>query len=73
MRVGAVISGTWSEEAQSVGVDDLGNAVGLDGFAEVEEVVPSRVGGDETAGLVEAGVVCRTAIITGNRWSLMSR
>ncbi len=31
--------------------------MGLEGFAEVEEVVPSRVGGDEAHGHVEAGMV----------------
>lgn len=56
LGVGPVICGAWPEEAQSVGVDDLGNAVDFEGFAEVEKMVPSRVGGDETPGYVEAGV-----------------
>lgn len=55
--VGAVVSGTWTKEAQSVGIDDFGNAVGFEGFAKVEEVVPSGIEGDETPGHVEAGMV----------------
>jgi len=57
LGVGAVICGAWAEEAQSVGVNDPGNAVVIEGFAEVEEEASSRARGDETSGHVEAGVV----------------
>jgi len=55
--IGVIAARTRSEKAQAVGVDDLGNAVGLECLAEVEEVVPCRVGGDEAARDVEAGVI----------------
>ncbi len=55
--VGVVAARTRPEKAQAVGVDDLGNAVGLERLAEVEEVVPCRVGGDEAARHVEAGMI----------------
>lgn len=57
LGISAVITGTWPEEAQFVGVDDLRDAVGLEGFTEVEEVVPSRVGGHETPGHIETRMV----------------
>ena len=66
--VGPVVSGTWSKEAQSVGIDDFGNAVGFEGFAKVEEVIPGGVGGDETPGHVEAGMV-----IDGEQEGLLAR
>ena len=56
-RIAVVVAGTGPEEAQTVGVDDLGQAPGSEGFAEVFEVVPGRVRLDETAGEVEAGMV----------------
>jgi len=55
--VGVVIAGTWPEKTQAVGVNDLGDAARLEGLAEVQEVVPGRVGGDETPRHVEAGMV----------------
>ena len=55
--VEVVVGGAGSEEAQGVGVDGKGDAVALEGFAEVLEVGPSGVAGDEAAGDVEAGVV----------------
>ena len=55
--VTAVGAGAWAEEAQRVGIDGLGNAVFFKGAAEVAEVVPGGVGGDETAGDVAAGMV----------------
>ena len=66
--VGPVVSGTWSKEAQSVGIDDFGNAVGFEGFAKVEEVIPGGVGGDETPGHVEARMV-----IDGEQEGLLAR
>jgi hypothetical protein len=55
--VEVVVGGTGAEEAQGVGVDGKGDAVALEGFAEVLEVGPGGVAGDEAAGDVEAGVV----------------
>ena len=55
--VEVVVGGAGAEEAECVGVDGLGDAVALEGFAEVLEVGPSGVAGDEAAGDVEAGVV----------------
>ena len=55
--VEVVVGGAGSEEAQGVGVDGKGDAVALEGFAEVLEVGPGGVAGDEAAGDVEAGVV----------------
>ncbi len=57
LRVAAVAAGAWAEEAEGIGVDGLGDAVVFKGGAEVAEVVPGGVGGDETARDVEAGMV----------------
>ena len=57
LRVAAVAAGAWAEEAEGIGVDGLGDAVVFKGGAEVAEVVPGGVGGDETGGDVEAGMV----------------
>lgn len=42
--------------------------MGLEGLAEVEEVVPSRVGGDKTPGQVETGMV-----VDGEQEGLLAR
>ena len=55
--IGVVAAGAWSEEAEGIGIDGLGQAPGLEGQAEVLEVVPGGVGVHEAAGEVEAGVV----------------
>ena len=55
--IGVVGAGAWSEEAEGIGIDGLGQAPGLEGQAEVLEVVPGGVGVHEAAGEVEAGVV----------------
>ena len=55
--VAAVAAGAWAEEAESIGVDGLGDAVFFKGAAEVAEVVPGGVGGDETPCDVDAGMV----------------
>ncbi len=57
LGVDAIIAGTGAEKAQSVGVDHLWDAVGLERLAKVQEVVPGRVGGDEAAREVQAGMV----------------
>ena len=55
--VAAVAAGAWAEKTECVGVDGLGDAVFFKGGAEVAEVVPSGVGGDETARDIDAGMV----------------
>lgn len=55
--VEVVEGGAGSEEAQGDGVDGKGDAVALEGFAEVLKVGPSGVAGDEAADDIEAGVV----------------
>ena len=56
-RVEVVVRGTWSKEAQAVGVNGLGDTEDLENPTEVEEVGPSGVAGDESSSDVEAGVV----------------
>ena len=55
--IAVIVAGTGAEEAQAVGVIDLGQAPGFEGLAEVLAVVPGRVRFDEAAGEVEAGMV----------------
>ena len=55
--IAVVAAGAWSEEAEGIGIDGLGQAPDLEGRAEVLEVVPGGVGRHETAGEVEAGVI----------------
>ena len=55
--MGVVAAGAWSEEPEGIGIDGLGQTPGLEGQAEVLEVVTSGVGIHEAAGEVEAGVV----------------
>ena len=57
LGIDAVIAGTGAEEAQSVGVDYLRDAMGLEGLTEVQEVIPGRVGGDEASSEIEAGMI----------------
>lgn len=57
LRIAVVMARTRAEEAQSVGVDDLWQAVSLEGFAEVLKVVPSGVTLDESASHAEAGAI----------------
>ncbi len=52
-----VVGRTRSEEAQTIGVEDLGKPPAGEGFAEVLEVVPSGVRPDETAREIESGCV----------------
>ena len=57
-RVEVVVGGAGAEEAQAVGVDGLGDAVALEGLAEVLEVGPGGVARDESPSDVAAcGVV----------------
>lgn len=57
LGVSAVIVWAWPEKAQPIGIDDSGNAVGLEGLAEVAEVVPCGVRCDEASSDVKAGMV----------------
>jgi len=57
LGITVVGTGAWSEETEGIGIDGLGQAPGLEGAAEVLEVVPGGVGLHETAGEVETGVV----------------
>ena len=43
LRVAVVMTRTRTEEAQGVGVDDLWQAVVLEGFTKMQEVVPGGV------------------------------
>jgi len=56
-RIAVIVAGAGPEEAQAVGVNDLGQAPDLEGFAKMFEVIPSRVRLDEAAREVEAGMV----------------
>ena len=55
-RIVVIVVGAGPEEAQAVGVNDLGQAPG-EGFPEMFEVIPSRVRLDEAAREVEAAMV----------------
>ena len=57
LGIAVIVAGTWTEETQAVGVNDLGQAPGLEGLPEMLEGVPGRVRLDETAGEFEAGMV----------------
>jgi hypothetical protein len=63
-----VAARTGAEEAQRVRVDGLGHAAGLEGFAEVTEVVPGGVGRDEATSDIESGMV-----IDGEQKDLLGR
>lgn len=56
-RIAVVVAGTWSEETQPVGINGFRQSMGFKGAAEVAEVVPGSLGGDETARNIEAGMV----------------
>ena len=55
--VAVVGAGAWAEKAECISVDGLWNAMFFKGGAEMAEVVPSGVGGNETARDVDAGMV----------------
>ena len=68
--IAVIVAGAGSEEAQAVGVNDLGQAPGLEGLPEVLEVVPGRVRLDEAADEVEAGMVIdseQEGLLSGGR------
>jgi hypothetical protein len=55
--VGVIGRGTGAEKAQAVGINAQGNAVGKKGGAEVLEMVPGGVRGNEAPVNIEAGVI----------------
>ena len=57
LGVGVVIAGAGPKKTQAVGVNGLRDPVRFKGGAEVGEVVPCGVGGHETPGDIEAGMV----------------
>ena len=57
MGVEAVGGGAMAEERQAIGVERGGRAVFFDGSAQMAEVAPSRVAGDEGAGDDFAGMI----------------
>jgi hypothetical protein len=56
-RIADVIAGAWPEEAQAVGVNDLGEAPLSEGFPEVLEMVPGSIGTHEATRQVESRVI----------------
>ena len=67
LRIAMVVTGTWAEETQAVGINGFWQSMGFEGTAEVAEVVPGGVGRHETTGDVEAGM-----IINGEQQDLFS-
>ena len=63
-----MVAGTWPEEAQGIGIDRLGQAVALEGFTEMLEVVPGGIALDEA----DCGKQAR-AIINGEQQGLFLR
>jgi hypothetical protein len=55
--IAVIVAGTWAEEAQAVGVDGFWEAVCFEDGAEMAEVIPSRLSGDEAPRNVEAGMI----------------
>jgi hypothetical protein len=55
--IAVVAAGAGPEKTEGVSVDGVGNAVGLKGAAEVQEVAPGRVREREAARQIEAGMV----------------
>jgi len=66
--IAVIVAGAWPKEAQTIGIDDFGKAPFLEGFAEVFEMVPGRIGSDEATREVESGV-----IVGGKQESLFGR
>ena len=58
--VAVVGAGTWAKKTERIGINGLGDAVSFKGATEVREVIPSGVGGDETARDIEAGMVVQS-------------
>ena len=67
-RVGVMIAGAWPEQTQGVGIDRLGQAVTLEGLAEMLEVIPGGVSLDEAAGDKQT-----LAVINGKQQGLFVR
>jgi hypothetical protein len=56
-RIVEIVAGAWPEEAQAVGVNDLGETPFSEGFPEVFEMVPCRIGTHEATREVESRVI----------------
>ena len=67
-RIAVVVAGAWPKEAQAVGINDFGKAPFSEGFPEVLEMVPGRIGSHEAAREVESRV-----IVCGEQESLFGR
>ena len=67
-RIAVVVAGAWPKEAQAVGINDFGKAPFSEGFPEVLEMVPGRIGSHEATREVESGV-----IVGGEQESLFGR
>ena len=63
-----VVAGAWPKEAQAVGINDFGEAPFSEGFPEVLEMVPGRIGSHEATREVESRV-----IVGGEQESLLGR
>ena len=55
--IAVIVAGTWTEEAQSVCVNGFRQAVRFEDAAEMAEVIPSGLSGDEAACHIETGMV----------------
>lgn len=55
--IAMIMAGTRTEKAEAVGIDRLRDAVRFKGGAEVREVIPSGIRGDESSCEIEAGMV----------------
>ena len=55
--IGVIVTGTWPKEAQAVGVNGFWQSVCFEDAAEMAEVVPGSLGGDETPRDIEAGMI----------------
>ena len=67
-RIAVVVAGAWPKEAQAVGINDFGKAPFSEGFPEVLEMVPGRIGSHEATREVESRV-----IVCGEQESLFGR
>ena len=64
-RIAVVVAGAWPKEAQAVGINDFGKAPFSEGFPEVLEMVPGRIGVTRRDNRGESGEFY-FEIITGN-------
>jgi hypothetical protein len=55
--IAVIAAGTWSEEAQAVGINNFGEPPFFEGLPKVLEMVPRRIGGYKPACEVESRVI----------------